>query len=481
MDSSDRRGPGTGLLTVLLGAVSAGPLLLYGLSASSDSLIVDLGITEAQFGLLATACFTCAAIGNATLGRLADKHSDTSLMTAIFALAAVALLLVGIPAGFGVLVLAAAISGVAQSFTNGVTNRILLDRVPDSKRIGWVGIKQSGVQVSQLVASVVFPLLAGIAGWRGASLVLALIPLVLMVMSWHALRVTPMLPGAAEPPVDDEAAGSDAETVGSDEAVAAGSDEAVDTAETTDDPTEVTDPSAETDPSAATGASAETEGPTEVTDPSAATGASSATDVVAEAARTRSPRYPMMVWALGLFGLLNGIAVQATNVYMPLFSVRELGFPLVLGGATAALAGAVGVAARVGWARQMARGASGPHVLLLLVLIALVGAGMFSVAGLTGWAWPLWLAAALHGASALGVSVVLMSALMRSIPWASMASASGMVTAGMFAGFAAGPLIMGLIVSSSGGFQLGWAVVGLIYLLCASLALVLMRAAGKTR
>ncbi|MDK8434563.1 MULTISPECIES: MFS transporter [unclassified Brevibacterium] len=437
-------------MTVLLGAVSAGPLLLYGLSASSDSLIVDLGITEAQFGLLATACFTCAAIGNATLGRMADRHSDTSLMTAIFALAAAALLLVGIPAGFGVLVLAAAFSGVSQSFTNGVTNRILLDRVPDSKRIGWVGIKQSGVQVSQLVASVVFPLLAGIAGWRGASLVLALIPLVLMVMSWHALRVTPMLPGAAEPPVDDEAAGSDAETVGSDEAVAAGSDEAVDTAETTDDPTE-------------------------------ATVASSATDVVAEAARTRSPRYPMMVWALGLFGLLNGIAVQATNVYMPLFSVRELGFPLVLGGATAALAGAVGVAARVGWARQMARGASGPHVLLLLALIALVGAGMFSVAGLTGWAWPLWLAAALHGASALGVSVVLMSALMRSIPSASMASASGMVTAGMFAGFAAGPLIMGLIVSSSGGFLLGWAVVGLIYLLCAALAVVLMRAAGKTR
>lgn len=55
-----------------------------------------------------------------------------------------------------------------------------------------------------------------------------------------------------------------------------------------------------------------------------------------------------------------------------------------------------------------------------------------------------------------------MSALMRSIPAASMASASGMVTTGMFAGFGAGPLVMGLIVSSSGGFLLGWAVVGLV-------------------
>lgn len=423
MDGSERRGPGSGLLTVLLGAVSAGPLLLYGLSASSDSVIVDLGISEAQFGLLATVCFACAAIGNATLGRLADRHSDQSLMTAIFALAAVALLLVGIPASFGVLVLAAAISGVAQSFTNGVTNRILLDRVPNSKRIGWVGIKQSGVQVSQLVASVVFPLLAGIAGWRGASLVLALIPLILMVMSWRALRVTPMLPGVAAPPAADHDVGD--------------SDEAADSDEVSDSVSGVT--------------------------------------------QNRSARYPVMVWALGIFGLLNGIAVQATNVYMPLFSVRELGFPLVLGGATAALAGAVGVAARVGWARQMARGASGPRVLLLLALIALLGAGMFSVAGMTGWAWPLWLPAALHGVSALGVSVVLMSALMRSIPSASMASASGMVTAGMFAGFAAGPLMMGLIVSLSDGFLLGWAVVGLIYLLCATLALVLMRAASRNR
>lgn len=223
-------------MTVLLGSVSAGPLLLYGLSASSDSLIVDLGITEAQFGLSATACFTCAAIGNATLGRLADRHSDTSLMTAIFALAAVALLVVGIPAGFGVLLVAAAISGVAQSFTNGVTNRILLDRVPDSKRIGWVGIKQSGVQVCQMIASMVFPLLAAVAGGRGAALVLALIPLLPMVLSWHTLRVTPML-REVMPPAATE--------------------------------------------------SGEHEGGTEVADGSA------------EAADIRPARYPMMVWALG--------------------------------------------------------------------------------------------------------------------------------------------------------------------------------------
>ena len=421
MDRRQRRGPSRGLLTVLLGAVGSGPLLLYGLSAASDSIIVDLGISEAQFGLLATACFACAAIGNATMGRLADRHSDRSLMTLTFVLAAAALAMVAVPASFWMLLIAAGISGIAQSFPNGVTNRILLERVPVSKRIGWVGIKQSGVQVSQLTASLAFPLLAAAAGWRGAALTIAIVPLILMVMTWHSLRVAPLLPEPVSPPADA---------------------------------TEPVDPEAD-DASAVEAKLGTTES-------------------------AGSSRHPGMVWALAAFGLLNGIGVQATNVYMPLFSVRELGFSLVLGGVTAAVAGAIGVAARVGWARQMARGASGARVLLLLALIATAGAVMFYGAGVSGWAWLLWVAAALHGTSALGVSVVLMSALIRSIPSTSMASASGMVTAGMFTGFALGPLGMGVLVSSPGGFSLGWAAVGLVYLLCVLLAVVLIRTSRRT-
>ena len=97
-------------------------------------------------------------------------------MTVVFVLAAAALMLVAAPAGFWMLLIAAGIAGVAQSFPNGVTNRILLERVPISKRIGWVGIKQLGVQVSQLTASLAFPLLAAVAGWRGAALLVALVP-----------------------------------------------------------------------------------------------------------------------------------------------------------------------------------------------------------------------------------------------------------------------------------------------------------------
>ncbi|MEE1621008.1 MFS transporter [Zafaria sp. J156] len=188
-----RRTAGPGLLAVLLGAVGIGPLLTYGLSATSDLVIADLGISAAQFGLLATACFACAAVGNAALGRLADRHSDRVLMTAVFVLAGLALALAAVPGGYWLLLAATGLSGVAQSFPNGVTNRILLQRVPAGQRIGWTGIKQSGVQASQLVASLAFPALAVWIGWRGASLLGAVLAGVLLLLTLRALAAVPPL------------------------------------------------------------------------------------------------------------------------------------------------------------------------------------------------------------------------------------------------------------------------------------------------
>ncbi|XQN48032.1 MFS transporter, partial [Glutamicibacter creatinolyticus] len=62
--------------------------------------------------------------------------------------------------------------------------------------------------------------------------------------------------------------------------------------------------------------------------------------------RTTGGSTRSMILALTVFGFINGMGVQATNVYLPLFAVRELDFSLVLGGLTAAAAGAIGVTAR---------------------------------------------------------------------------------------------------------------------------------------
>ncbi|MGJ9402146.1 MFS transporter [Arthrobacter sp. KK5.5] len=410
------RPAGPGLLAVLLGAVGIGPLLTYGLSATSELVIRDLGISEVEFGFLATACFAAGALGNAALGRFSDGRSDRFLMVAVYALAALALAAAAVPGGYLLLLIAASLAGLAQSFPNGVTNRILLRRVPAAKRIGWTGIKQSGVQASQLAASLTFPALALWIGWRGASAAGAVLALALLVVTLRQLAtVRPLEPYA--PPEPAAPASSGVPSV------------------------------------------APVPGP----------------------ARAARARQPFLVWALAAFGFLNGLGVQATNIYLPLFAVREMGFSLVLGGIVAATAGAVGVVARVGWARAMSRGVSARALLVALGSIALAGAGVFLAAGATGHAALLWTAVALHGISALGVSVVIMAALLRNIPAASMGSASGIVTAGLFAGFAIGPLLMGASIAATGGFAAGWMVVAGTYACCVLLAVYLVRRARKAR
>lgn len=390
--------PGYSLLAILLVAVGIGPLLTYGLSAVSALVITELGISEAQFGLLATVCFGAGAIGNAAFGRFTDRQPDSRLLALVFALATLSLLLAAIPGGYVLLLVASGLAGLAQSFPNGVTNRILAERVPEEQRIGWIGIKQSGVQVSQLVASLGFPALAAWIGWHGASGAGAAAAVVLGVVALRVLKAVPLLPKVPIP-VGDSPAGGPAPA---------------------------------------------------------------------------PPSTKFLIWALAAFGFVNGMGVQATNVYLSLYAVRELDFSLVLGGVAAAAAGAIGVAARVGWGRMMSRGMAAPPLLLLLAGLALAGAGVFLAAGATGSALLLWLAVALHGASALGVSVVLMAAVVRSVPPSSMGMATGMVTAGQFGGFTIGPLVMGTLVGSAGGFALGWAVVGGIYLLCVGVGLYLV-------
>ncbi|WP_313812971.1 MFS transporter [Glutamicibacter sp.] len=186
--------PGFGLLSILLAAVGIAPLLNYGLSATSDLVIRDLGINETQFGLLATACFGCGAIGNVVFGRYSDRQSDAKLLALVFGIAAVAMTVAAIPAGYAFLLVASGIAGFAQSFPNGVTNRILVQRVPAAQRIGWTGIKQSGVQVSQLVGSLGFPLMAGIIGWHGASAAGAVFAVLLAMLAVRILGKTPMFP-----------------------------------------------------------------------------------------------------------------------------------------------------------------------------------------------------------------------------------------------------------------------------------------------
>ncbi|MBD7994600.1 MFS transporter [Arthrobacter sp. Sa2CUA1] len=363
--------------------MGAGPVMNYGLSATSTLIMADLGISEAQFGLLAATCFCSAALSSMSLGRLSDRISARSQLLIIFGGTALALTFMAVSGNYLWLLAAVLFSGPAQAISNPTTNRIIIHAVEPGKRPGWMGIKQSGVQASQLFSSLFFPAAALFAGWRGAAVGAAVVLGLLLLYSWNRLPKEPRRP---------------------------------------------------------------------------------ALDKASRAAADRS--FPAPVWLLAAFALFSGAGMQATNVYLPLFAQRELGFSLLLAGATAAAAGVVGVASRVLWGRQMAEGVRASSLLLTLAAGAICGAGLLLAAGETGVPALLWAGVLFHGASVLGVNVVVMAGVLREVPKQRVGAASGAVSLGMYAGFALGPLVMGLLLQFSGGFLDGWLFIAGAYLLC---------------
>jgi predicted MFS family arabinose efflux permease len=382
-----KRAPAS-LLFVLVCAMGVGPLLNYGLSAVSPLILHDLGMTQSQFGLLAGGVFASAAVGSAWLGRFSDRATSRQQIILIFGGTVLALVVAALAQNFWVLLIAVIIAGPAQSISNPTTNRLIVTAVPQAQRSGWIGIKQSGVQASQLVAGLLVPAAALWLGWHGAFGIAALLALGLL---WYALRKLP--PESPRPRT-----------------------------------------------------------------------------ATARGAGAREP-LPLPVWLFAAFAFFSGLGMQATNVYLPLYAVRALDFPLLLAGAAAGVSGVVGVTSRVIWGRQMALGRRPSGILIALAAGAVVGVLCLLGAGALHQPALLWAGVALHGATVLGANVITNSAVLVVVPAERVGAASGVLAMGMYTGFALGPFVMGLLADASGGYDVGWLTVGAGYVLCVGVAL----------
>jgi MFS family permease len=414
-------------MLVLTATMAVGPLLTHSLSAMSPLVIADLELTEAQFGLLATTTFFVAAVTAVRTGRWADRLAARTLLVVMFGGAALAMLLSAAAPGYAVLLAAMVLSGLGQVMANPATNRLIRLHVPAGRRAGWLGIKQAGVQASQLVAGLTFPALGLLLGWRTAVLVAVGAVLLLLVHGWWT--------------VPDNHPGTPAAR-----------------------PSRTTSPSGTTTPfrSRATLRSW--------------TGLRSRT-----AGAAARPPMPGAVRAYAAAAALTGLGAQAANVYLPLYAHRELGLDVVAAGATVSVSALVGIASRVLWARVMDRpGADGFVLLAGMALGAAASAVLLVLAPLhPGLAWAVWPAAVLHGGAALAVSVVVMSAAMRAVPADRVGASTGVVTMGLYAGFCAGPLALGGLLQLTGSFAVGWGVVLVCYLACAALAVLVRSRAHR--
>jgi len=384
------KSPGVPLLITLTCIMGAGPLMTYGLSATSPLIINDLGLGESQFGLLATLTFFAAAAGSTWLGRLSDRITGKAQLLIIFGGAAFGLALAGMTRSYIGLVAAVVVAGMAQAITNPTSNRLIMSHVPPRDRALWIGIKQSGVQGSQLFSGLFFAPAALLVGWHGAVGLAAAIALGLLLWAWNRVPEEP----AIAPP---------------------------------------------------------------------AHGIPSPQPAPAEPGRM-----PATVWLYAAYALLTGIGIQATNVYLPLFAQRELGFSLVAAGMTVAASGIIGVCSRVFLGRL-----AGPRSTMLLLLQALgavLGAAVLLLSASLQFSPALWIGVALHGAMGLGVNVAIMAGVTQAVAPGRVGAATGVVSLGMYLGFGLGPLGMGLLLEAFGSFFAGWLLVGTAYMVGAVLA-----------
>src|SRR5699024_3615435 len=89
------------------------------------------------------------------------------------------------------LAIACILGGLCQSLANPVTNNILASRVSKGRRGLIMGLKQSGVPLSQFIAGLLLPAMATMTNWRKSIIIICLLYITLGSLSTITLRFIP--------------------------------------------------------------------------------------------------------------------------------------------------------------------------------------------------------------------------------------------------------------------------------------------------
>jgi predicted MFS family arabinose efflux permease len=170
-------------------------LTLYAVSALSPFLVTDLRLPRSAVGALVTVTFVVACGASLVAGRVVDTAGPRRGVLGLAVLALAGLLAAALAPGYGWLLGALAVTGLAQALANPATNLLVVRGVPSPRRAVAIGVKQAGVQLSAFAAGLALPPLADLAGWRVGMAAAAMLPAVLLVVVWATVPRDPPATG----------------------------------------------------------------------------------------------------------------------------------------------------------------------------------------------------------------------------------------------------------------------------------------------
>lgn len=185
-------------------------------------------------------------------------------------------------------------------------------------------------------------------------------------------------------------------------------------------------------------------------------------DATGAPATSGGRRMPPFIRRLAVYGFLLGAGGTTIFTYLPLYAQEVLGLSQASAGTTIALAGLVGIVARIGWGRVAEIHFGSVRVLAALGGLAAVAALVLLLAPSIG-APLLWVGAVVTGTSASAWNAVGMLAVIQELPASLAGRGSGAVNFGFLTGLGIGAPIFGWSVDRLGTYRPGWAVVAALF------------------
>ena len=148
----------------------------------------DLGINQAALGLLSAALIGGMAIGLLPGGVLSDRFSERTIMTIGVAGGGVAMFVASFSTSFPVLTALFFIASLGAAFAATGGPKTIIHWFAPNRRGTALGIRQTGVPLGGVVASLLLPGIALAGGWRLATRCVAIAAIVVALIFWALYR-----------------------------------------------------------------------------------------------------------------------------------------------------------------------------------------------------------------------------------------------------------------------------------------------------